>query len=74
MADNATQTLAPPSGMKQQRIDTLQANMASLAVGSPVNQNGSYEFDRVLKAGPVLKRTRKTKVRILVSTSYEPSD
>ncbi|KAF2453577.1 hypothetical protein BDY21DRAFT_292566 [Lineolata rhizophorae] len=28
---------------------------------SPVNQNGSFEFDRVLKSGQVLKRTRKTK-------------
>ncbi|CAG8950162.1 hypothetical protein HYFRA_00008399 [Hymenoscyphus fraxineus] len=28
---------------------------------SPVNQNGSFEFDRVLKAGYVQKRTRKTK-------------
>lgn len=30
---------------------------------SPVNQNGSFECDRVLKSGQVLKRTRKTKVR-----------
>ncbi|MCJ1471318.1 hypothetical protein MMC07_009966 [Pseudocyphellaria aurata] len=28
---------------------------------SPVNQNGSFEFDRVLKNGEVYKRTRKTK-------------
>jgi len=28
---------------------------------SPVNQNGSFEFDRVLKSGLVSKRTRKTK-------------
>ncbi|KAL2048208.1 hypothetical protein N7G274_000119 [Stereocaulon virgatum] len=28
---------------------------------SPVNQNGSFAFDRVLKSGEVLKRTRKTK-------------
>ncbi|KAH9216002.1 hypothetical protein DL95DRAFT_297767 [Leptodontidium sp. 2 PMI_412] len=28
---------------------------------SPVNQNGSFEFDRVLKSGVVSKRTRKTK-------------
>ncbi|KAI9837245.1 MAG: hypothetical protein M1819_000319 [Sarea resinae] len=28
---------------------------------SPVNQNGSFEFDRVLKSGKVMKRTRKTK-------------
>ncbi|KAI9768187.1 MAG: hypothetical protein M1840_005017 [Geoglossum simile] len=28
---------------------------------SPVNQNGSFEFDRVLKCGTVQKRARKTK-------------
>ncbi|KAL8873660.1 MAG: hypothetical protein Q9174_000914 [Haloplaca sp. 1 TL-2023] len=28
---------------------------------SPVNQNGSFEFDKVLKNGEVYKRTRKTK-------------
>ncbi|KAL8719253.1 MAG: hypothetical protein Q9225_003712 [Loekoesia sp. 1 TL-2023] len=33
------------------RIDTF----------SPVNQNGSFEFDRVLKSGEVYKRTKKTK-------------
>jgi len=32
---------------------------------SPVNQNGSFEFDRVIKSGQVLKRTRKTKVSFL---------
>jgi hypothetical protein len=34
----------------------------SLGSFSPVNQNGSFEFDRVLKSGEVMKRTRKTKV------------
>jgi hypothetical protein len=29
---------------------------------SPVTENGSFEFDRIIKAGEVLKRTRKTKV------------
>ncbi|KAK5115824.1 hypothetical protein LTR85_009418 [Meristemomyces frigidus] len=28
---------------------------------SPVTQNGSFEFDRIIKSGEVLKRTRKTK-------------
>lgn len=35
----------------------------SVDTSSPVTQNGSYEFDRIIKAGEVLKRTRKTKVR-----------
>lgn len=29
---------------------------------SPVTQSGSYDFDRIIKQGQVLKRTRKTKV------------
>lgn len=29
---------------------------------SPVTQNGSFEFDRIIKSGEVNKRTRKTKV------------
>ncbi|KAI0802550.1 PH domain-containing protein [Xylaria sp. FL0064] len=37
-------------------------NQLTLSVASPVNQNGSFEFDRVLKAGYVQKRTQKTKV------------
>jgi hypothetical protein len=28
---------------------------------SPVNQNGSFEFDRVVKSGTLHKRTQKTK-------------
>ncbi|KAH7063665.1 hypothetical protein B0J12DRAFT_716027 [Macrophomina phaseolina] len=39
---------------------TLKGDLG-LGVFSPVNQNGSFEFDRVLKSGEVLKRTRKTK-------------
>lgn len=31
---------------------------------APVNQNGSFEADRVLKSGYVQKRTQKTKVRM----------
>ncbi|KAI0128811.1 PH domain-containing protein [Xylariales sp. AK1849] len=32
-----------------------------LTSSSPVNQNGSFEFDRVMKSGYVQKRTQKTK-------------
>ena len=35
----------------------------ALETFSPVNQNGSFEFDRVIKSGYVQKRTQKTKVR-----------
>lgn len=43
---------------------TAPAARSRLAVDtySPVNQNGSFEFDRVLKSGYVQKRTQKTKV------------
>ncbi|KAA8618603.1 hypothetical protein PtrSN002B_008210 [Pyrenophora tritici-repentis] len=36
---------------------------ASVDIMSPVNQNGCFEFDRIIKAGTVVKRTRKTKAR-----------
>jgi len=45
----------PPSGMRSGHLN--------LDTFSPVNQNGSFAFDRVLKSGEVHKRTRKTKVR-----------
>ncbi|KAH9906192.1 PH domain-containing protein [Xylariomycetidae sp. FL2044] len=32
-----------------------------LTASSPVNQNGSFEFDRVIKSGHTQKRTQKTK-------------
>ncbi|KAK4167668.1 hypothetical protein QBC43DRAFT_135812 [Cladorrhinum sp. PSN259] len=38
----------------------LNARLAADAY-SPVNQNGSFEFDRVIKSGYVQKRARKTK-------------
>jgi hypothetical protein len=34
---------------------------ASVDIMSPVNQNGCFDFDRIIKAGTVVKRTRKTK-------------
>ncbi|RDW94731.1 hypothetical protein BP5796_00494 [Coleophoma crateriformis] len=47
----------PPSSSGS-RIRNANNNLDTF---SPVNQNGSFEFDRVLKAGYVQKRTRKTK-------------
>ncbi|KAF2851474.1 PH-domain-containing protein [Plenodomus tracheiphilus IPT5] len=46
---------APP------RFDTSKSPGASVGVMSPVNQNGCFEFDRIIKAGIVQKRTRKTR-------------
>jgi len=44
-----------------QSVNTLRSGHLTLDTMSPVNQNGSFEFDRVIKAGEVLKRTRRTK-------------
>ncbi|KAG0648984.1 putative PH domain-containing [Hyphodiscus hymeniophilus] len=49
-------TLPPASSFSKLRNSHLQSDTFS-----PVNQNGSFEFDRVLKSGLVQKRTRKTK-------------
>ncbi|KAF1937923.1 PH domain-like protein [Clathrospora elynae] len=48
------------AGMK---LDTYQQSLPhhSPTTMSPVNQNGCFEFDRIIKAGTVVKRTRKTK-------------
>ncbi|KAK8026653.1 PH domain-containing protein [Apiospora marii] len=40
---------------------TRLRHQLGLVTPSPVNQNGSFEFDRVLKAGYVQRRTQKTK-------------
>ena len=54
--------MAPPSTPSRLRGEL------GLASPSPVNQNGSFEFDRVLKAGYVQRRTQKTKVNRLATT------
>jgi hypothetical protein len=66
------QTRAKPinirsAGMKldtsaQPRFNSIKAVSAAMGVLSPVNQNGCFEFDRIIKAGNVVKRTRKTRV------------
>jgi hypothetical protein len=45
--------------------ETLRRSYLNMDTFSPVNEHGSFEFDRVLKTGAVLKRTRKTKVDII---------
>jgi hypothetical protein len=46
----------------QSSVTKTRKGHLNLDTFSPVNQNGSFEFDRVLKSGYVQKRTRKTKV------------
>ncbi|KAF2676042.1 PH domain-like protein [Lentithecium fluviatile CBS 122367] len=69
MVDNQQTPSKPipirPAGMKIEtisppRIDAIK-HSANANIMSPVNQNGSFEFDRVIKSGTVVKRTRKTK-------------
>ena len=45
-----------------QSVNEARTGHLNLDTFSPVNQNGSFEFDRVLRSGEVYKRTRKTKV------------
>lgn len=52
---------------------TRLRNALALPVSSPVNQNGSFEFDRVLKSGYVQKRTQKTKAWKSVYLVLRPS-
>lgn len=52
----------PTSMAIPQSVLGVRSGHLNLDVFSPVNQNGSFEFDRVLKSGEVLKRTKKTKV------------
>src|SRR5271170_5786600 len=55
----------PPASISmpiQSTATKIRSGHLNLDTFSPVNQNGSFEFDRVLKSGYVQKRTRKTKV------------
>ncbi|KAI5205811.1 PH-domain-containing protein [Aureobasidium subglaciale] len=42
-------------------VQNLRGGQLTLDTFSPVNQNGSFEFDRIIKSGQLSKRTRKTK-------------
>lgn len=62
------------SALAQPRFSSMyaEAHSPAGAVMSPVNQNGCFEFDRIIKAGSVLKRTRKTKVPPLSPFLHTP--
>lgn len=59
------QVMPPPTAVSIPPPSTSASQIRNSQIGlntfSPVNQNGSFEFDRVLKSGYVQKRTRKTK-------------
>lgn len=59
----------PPSTNPASRFK----NQHSLDSYSPVNQNGSFEFDRVIKSGYLQKRTQKTKNWKSVYLVYRPN-
>ncbi|KAK8114778.1 PH domain-containing protein [Apiospora kogelbergensis] len=50
-----------PSNTNNTNNNSRLRHQLGLVTPSPVNQNGSFEFDRVLKAGYVQRRTQKTK-------------
>lgn len=60
-----TQRLAPqaraPVGAKLD-VSSRPRSHSQVDAFSPVNNDGCFEFDRVLKSGYVQKRTQKTKV------------
>ncbi|KAF3064665.1 putative PH domain-containing protein PB16A4.02c [Daldinia childiae] len=62
--------MAAPANPSQ--INRLR-NQFAVPMASPVNQNGSFEFDRVLKSGYVQKRTQKTKTWKSVYLVLRPS-
>ncbi|KAL3423199.1 PH domain-containing protein [Phlyctema vagabunda] len=62
--DGKTALRIPPSSVQlppQSNASRVRNSHINNDTFSPVNENGSFEFDRVLKAGYVQKRTRKTK-------------
>ncbi|KAI2631048.1 PH domain-containing protein [Hypoxylon sp. NC1633] len=63
--------IATPTPISTQ-ADRFRSQLA-VPMSSPVNQNGSFEFDRVLKAGYVQKRAQKTKTWKSVYLVLRPS-
>ncbi|KAL8689352.1 MAG: hypothetical protein Q9224_004657 [Gallowayella concinna] len=51
----------PPPLTTLQPLNEARSGHLNLDTFSPVNQNGSFEFDRVLKSALVYKRTKNTK-------------
>ncbi|KAL1898342.1 hypothetical protein Cpir12675_001967 [Ceratocystis pirilliformis] len=59
---NTADSQAPRLFHKSNTNDSISRQCDRRILGnSPVDQNGSFEFDRVLKSGYVQKRTQKTK-------------
>ncbi|KAI1378183.1 PH domain-containing protein [Hypoxylon crocopeplum] len=59
----ATLSILPSAAMAaptNTQVNQLRRQF-TIPTSSPINQNGSFEFDRVIKSGYVQKRTQKTK-------------
>lgn len=54
-------------------VSARNRSNSNLDAFSPVNNDGCFEFDRVLKSGYVQKRTQKTKVRVTLLLPSFPS-
>lgn len=63
---------SPANNYINTQVNRLKSQFTS-PQSSPVNQNGSFEFDRVLKSGYVQKRTQKTKTWKSVYLVLRPS-
>ncbi len=53
-------SVSPPAA------EVRKGSLLDTAAFSPINEHGCFEFDRVIKAGVVWKKGRKTKVGPLV--------
>lgn len=64
----------PPASISlpPQSATTRLKNQLPVDTYSPVNQNGSFEFDRVIKSGHLQKRTQKTKTWKPIYLVYRP--
>lgn len=65
----------PPTSISlpPQNATSRLKSQLSLDPYSPVNQNGSFEFDRVIRSGYLQKRTQKTKTWKSVYLVYRPN-
>ena len=67
VSSNQTHDIGGSRGIPIPRsLQHLRGAHLTLNAPSPVTQNGSFECDRIIKAGRVMKRTKKTKVSGLV--------
>ncbi|KAL8988931.1 MAG: hypothetical protein Q9177_002067 [Variospora cf. flavescens] len=62
LGSTGAELLSKPRLQLPQAVNTSRlVGQARIDAFSPVNQNGSFEFDRVIKSGEVYRRTKKTK-------------